>query len=298
MGTLTEKLNYLLTTKDKIKQALIEKGISILEDTPFREYADKIKEISVGLSNTDLQLANATESKVLKGYKFYAGNDTLKTGTALSTQTTVNSSNLFNGIKAYDNGGNLITGSALSKETNVAAAKMFKGVTAYNNLGELITGNPTSTSVTSSKMFKGVTAYNSNGTLITGSPTATTVSASDIAKGKKAYTSSGTLLDGTGTLISGTAYKVYTGELYNSNSTIYLDNIVFGFVGSSGLATGQEYSMATAGGWAGAVSNQHVQLVLNYGQVISAGYITITSSYLHWEGDVITGVDYIIFCEV
>ena len=147
-------------------------------------------------------------------------------------------------------------------------------------------------------MFSGTTAYNQQGVRITGAPPSTNVTAADIAAGKKAYTSAGVLLNGTGTLISGTAYKVYTGRLNSSRDTVYFDNIAFGFVGSSGLVTGEPGSMAYAGGWAGAVSNQHVSIVLSHGSVISAGYITVTSSYLKWEGDVITGVDYIVFCEV
>ena len=147
-------------------------------------------------------------------------------------------------------------------------------------------------------MFSGTTAYNQQGVRITGAPPSTNVTAADIAAGKKAYTSAGVLLNGTGTLVSGTAYEVYTGELRTSQDTVYLDNIAFGFVGSNGLATGEYQSMAFAGGWAGATSNQHVQLVLGYGSVISAGYLTITSNYLKWQGDVITRVDYIVFCEV
>ena len=262
------KLDSIMESKTAIHDAIVAKGVEILEGTAFNEYADKIANISTGLSDEELVLANATSEKVLNGYKFYAGNDTLKTGTALSTPTSVNSSNLFNGIKAYDNGGNLITGSALSKETNV----------------------------TSSKMFKGVTAYNSNGTLITGSPTATTVSASDIAKGEKAYTSSGTLLTGTGTLISGTAYKVYTGEVTANRSTVYLSNIRYAMFGTSGLSSGAGISYA--GGTAGAVNNYHVQVILNYGQVIDAGYITITSSYISYEPGYVNSLDYVVFCEV
>ena len=296
MGTLTEKLNYLLTTKNKIRQALIEKGISILEDTPFREYADKIKEISTGLSNTDLQLANATSEKVLNGYKFYAGNDTLKTGTALSTSTSVSSDKLFNGVTAYNNSGNLITGTALSENVTVTASKMFKGVTAYNQNGTKITGNPASTNVTAKKMFTGTTAFNQNGTLITGAPTATTATASDIASGKTAYKNNGTLMTGTGTLISGTAYKVYTGEVNSRTTTVYLDNIRYAMFGTSGLSTGDGISYA--GGTANSVDSYNVQVVLGNGAVYDAGYITVTSSYISYEPGYISSLDYVAICEI
>ena len=299
--TLNDFINELGLQRDKLSNNLKSMGIQTDIDNvkeKFNTLIEKVLEISVnsGLTDEELSQTTATEDKVLNGFTFYSGNKTIKTGTALSSATTVDKTKLLKDITAYDNNGNLITGTALSKETNVAAAKMFKGVTAYNNLGELITGNPTSTNVTSSKMFKGVTAYNSNGTLITGSPTATTVSASDIAKGEKAYTSSGTLLTGTGTLISGTAYKVYTGEVTANRSTVYLSNIKYAMFGTSGLSSGDGISYA--GGTAGAVNNYHVQVILNYGQVIDAGYITITSSYISYEPGYVNSLDYVAFCEV
>lgn len=169
MGTTAEKLAYLDATKTAIKDAIVAKGVDVPEGTEFREYADKIANISTGLSDEELVLANATSEKVLNGYKFYAGNDTLKTGTALSTPTSVNSSNLFDGIKAYDNEGNLITGTALSEETSVTAQKMFAGVKAYNQQGQLITGNPTATTATAADIVSGKTAYNNLGQLMMGS---------------------------------------------------------------------------------------------------------------------------------
>ena len=296
MGTTAEKLAHLSNTKTAIHDAIVAKGVEIPEGTTFQEYADKIANISTGLSDEELALANATSEKVLNGYKFYAGNDVLKTGTALSTSTSVTSDKLFNGVTAYNNSGNLITGTALSENVTVTASKMFKGVTAYNQNGTKITGNPASTNVTAQKMFTGTTAFNQNGTLITGAPTATTATASDIAKGKKAYTSSGTLLTGTGTLISGTAYKVYTGEVTANRSTVYLSNIKYAMFGTSGLSSGDGISYA--GGTAGAVNNYHVQVILNYGQVIDAGYITITSSYISYEPGYVNSLDYVAFCEV
>ena len=299
--TLNDFINELGLQRDKLSNNLKSMGIQTDIDNvkeKFNTLIEKVLEISVnsGLTDEELSQTTATEDKVLNGFTFYSGNKTIKTGTALSSATTVDKTKLLKDITAYDNNGNLITGTALSKETNVAAAKMFKGVTAYNNLGELITGNPTSTNVTSSKMFKGVTAYNSNGTLITGSPTATTVSASDIAKGEKAYTSSGTLLTGTGTLISGTAYKVYTGKVTANRSTVYLSNIKYAMFGTRGLSSGDGISYA--GGTAGAVNNYHVQVVLGYGQVYDAGYITITSSYISYEPGYVNSLDYVAFCEV
>ncbi len=41
-----DKLSYLNGTKSAIKQAIIDKGVAVADDTTFREYADKISEIS------------------------------------------------------------------------------------------------------------------------------------------------------------------------------------------------------------------------------------------------------------
>lgn len=260
------KLDSIMESKTAIRDAIVAKGVEIPEGTEFQEYADKIANISTGLSDEELALANATPEKVLNGYKFYAGNDVLKTGTALSENVTV------------------------------TASKMFKGVTAYNQNGTKITGNPASTNVTAKKMFTGTTAFNQNGTLITGAPTATTATASDIASGKTAYKNNGTLMTGTGTLISGTAYKVYTGEVDSRHTTVYLDNIRYAMFGTSGLSTGDGISYA--GGTAGSVNRYHVQVILGNGGVYDAGYITVTSSYISYEPGYISGLDYVAICEV
>ena len=46
MGTISEKLNYLYKTKDKIKEALNEKGANISDTDTFRSYADKIAKLA------------------------------------------------------------------------------------------------------------------------------------------------------------------------------------------------------------------------------------------------------------
>lgn len=48
MGTINEKLNYLLQTKENIKQAIKGKGIEITDSDSFRSYAEKIETIKAG----------------------------------------------------------------------------------------------------------------------------------------------------------------------------------------------------------------------------------------------------------
>lgn len=82
MGTTAEKLAYLDATKTAIKDAIVAKGVEVPEGTTFRGYAGLISGISTGLSDEDLALANATPEDVFAGKTFYAGDRTLKTGTA------------------------------------------------------------------------------------------------------------------------------------------------------------------------------------------------------------------------
>ena len=48
MGTTADKLNKLLETKQAIKQAIIDKGVDVSDDTVFADYASKISEIEAG----------------------------------------------------------------------------------------------------------------------------------------------------------------------------------------------------------------------------------------------------------
>lgn len=46
--SIESKLNYLLGTKNEIRSAIQEKGVSVPSDTTFRQYADKIRAIETG----------------------------------------------------------------------------------------------------------------------------------------------------------------------------------------------------------------------------------------------------------
>ena len=48
MGTINKKLNYLLQTKENIKQAIKGKGVEITDSDSFRSYAEKIGTIKAG----------------------------------------------------------------------------------------------------------------------------------------------------------------------------------------------------------------------------------------------------------
>ena len=48
MGTIAEKLNYLMESKILIEDAIKAKGVTIGPNTPFRELSNKIATIEVG----------------------------------------------------------------------------------------------------------------------------------------------------------------------------------------------------------------------------------------------------------
>lgn len=53
MGTIADKLAYLGQTKAEIRDAIVSKGVTVTAETAFREYADRIKEITGGDSGSD-----------------------------------------------------------------------------------------------------------------------------------------------------------------------------------------------------------------------------------------------------
>lgn len=59
MATINDKLTYLAGTKDAIKQAIINKGVTVEDNATFRSYADKIATIQGGGGETaKIDIAN------------------------------------------------------------------------------------------------------------------------------------------------------------------------------------------------------------------------------------------------
>lgn len=55
MGSINEKLTYLKETKNKIKEAIVAKGVPVDDNATFRSYPDKITQIETGtkINNQD-----------------------------------------------------------------------------------------------------------------------------------------------------------------------------------------------------------------------------------------------------
>ena len=88
--TIEKKLAYLDETKQMIGQALVTKGQTINNETPFRDYVQKVLDIQTGFDTRD---ATAVASEVLKGKTFYnstgkvEGTLVLKTGDVKKFET-------------------------------------------------------------------------------------------------------------------------------------------------------------------------------------------------------------------
>ena len=82
MSDYVDKLNYLEETKDLIKSAIESKGVTVSSDDSFRDYAEKISEITGGggteiprgtpLTRDDFPLSNAVkERRIAAPFTFY-----------------------------------------------------------------------------------------------------------------------------------------------------------------------------------------------------------------------------------
>lgn len=71
MGTIADKLNYILETKESIKQAIIDKGVEVIDTDTFRSYADKIKSIETvidGVKNQEITITTNGDFFPEEGY--------------------------------------------------------------------------------------------------------------------------------------------------------------------------------------------------------------------------------------
>lgn len=80
MGTTADKLNKLLETKANIKQAIINKGVDVSDDTKFADYPAKIADIIVGdagdlIFYKNLYDARTSNGTSMKGLFSYAAGD-------------------------------------------------------------------------------------------------------------------------------------------------------------------------------------------------------------------------------
>lgn len=87
MGTTAEKLTYLNDTKTAIKEAIVNKGVTVADTDTFRSYADKIGNISSEVNN---QTKTITENGTYTADDGYTGLGTV----TVDVDTTVSFPNL------------------------------------------------------------------------------------------------------------------------------------------------------------------------------------------------------------
>lgn len=98
MGTINEKLTYLNETKEAIKTAITNKGVTVEDADTFRSYAEKIDSI-VGGASIDTYIETSFESS-----EKYIGTKAIKelpdfTYTGTSANTKLNTERFFNGLR-------------------------------------------------------------------------------------------------------------------------------------------------------------------------------------------------------
>ena len=72
MSNILKDLDYLSETKEKIRQAIIQKGVPVSEEDTFRSYADKILQIySQSSELTELQIEAINSMLVNLDYDLY-----------------------------------------------------------------------------------------------------------------------------------------------------------------------------------------------------------------------------------
>ena len=54
MSSIKDKVDYLLVTKNKIKTQLIDLGVDINDNTPFRQYADAIQQLYADAADAEI----------------------------------------------------------------------------------------------------------------------------------------------------------------------------------------------------------------------------------------------------
>lgn len=145
MGTIAEKMQKLLETKNAIKAAIIRKGQTVSESDTFASYADKISAIQTGTDTSD---ATMTASDLRKG-KIGYGQDGKVVGTVADVAVekpsiSVSDSGLITATHSQSFGFVDTATASTTLQMNTYSAKTITPGTQQQTLvtsGKFMTGN-------------------------------------------------------------------------------------------------------------------------------------------------------------
>lgn len=105
MGNISDKLTYLLATKEAIKDAIVAKGGTVANETPFRGYAECISELPTGGGGGEEIPAEMLKITGTGSYRFYMGGwDSFIEyfGNRITTENLQTTSNMFNNCQKLE----------------------------------------------------------------------------------------------------------------------------------------------------------------------------------------------------
>ena len=178
MSELNTQLEYLAETKEQIKTAITNKGQDITSSVPFREYVDKINNIST--LQVDTADANAKVGDIVKDKTAYVNGEKI-TGTLRESASvffraeSVTLDNEFNIVKSQ--GPNNYSGERVVMSSGATGWTEIPYQTLADTIG-----------VTAEKIVQGNTILGIEGTATTGIDTSdATATSGDLAINKTAY---------------------------------------------------------------------------------------------------------------
>lgn len=92
MGTTAEKLAYLAESKEQIRQAIEEMGVSVPSNTPFRQYGEKIEGIPRKAAQTYMP---GTKNQTIEAGQYLTGNQTITGDANLLPENIVSGKSIF-----------------------------------------------------------------------------------------------------------------------------------------------------------------------------------------------------------